>query len=744
MSNSFGGTIKLKGESEYRSALKGIGTDLRLMSSEMKSMATSTDKNGKSLLDNKSNREKMSKAIADQRGKLSDLNTQLQESVSKNGKSSDATKRLQTQVNKATTTLNQMENQLEGTGGEMDATGKKASIFGDVLKANLASEAIVAGIKGIGKAVKAVGGAFVDLVTDSVKAYAEFEQLVGGVETLFGESSNQVQQYASQAYKTAGLSANQYMEQATSFSATLLQGLGGDTAKATEYANQAIVDMSDNANKMGTDISMIQSAYQGFAKNNYTMLDNLKLGYGGTATEMARLVNDSGVLGDGIEVTAQSVKDLPFDQIIASISKVQDGLGITGTTAKEASETISGSFNSVKGAWENVLVAFGSDEVEVVEEAIQGLVDSAMNLVNNLVDLLPLVIDGIGMLAEGLVSRLPEILTQVLPAIVGIFEMLIQTISSTLPKIIPIAIDLIMTLVNTLIANLPLLLQAGVDVLLALVNGVTQALPTLIPAIVEAIKIILNVLVENLPIIIEAGIELLIALIEGLAEALPVLIAFIPEIITTLIEVLTAPAMISRLIKAQITIMVAIAGGLIKAIPEVVKAIPKIIKAIIDGLKGYITGFSDVGKEMLTGMVDGFKAGIGRAKDAIIASAKQILGKLASFLGINSPSRYMRDNFGKHMATGIGVGFDDEVDAVGKDMEKSLKNALPTSVDTDINLNAGDLASSVASSSSLRESLNSDNLVGAIQQAFRGVKIELDDKEVGDFVVTKIERAVFR
>ena len=171
----------------------------------------------------------------------------------------------------------------------------------------------------------------------------ESVELVGGVETLFGESSDAVLEYANEAYKTAGISANQYMEQVTGFSATLLQGLEGDTARAAEVADIAVKDMADNANKMGTSLSSIQNAYQGFAKDNYTMLDNLKLGYGGTASEMARLLNDSGVLGDSIEVTAQTVKDVPFDKVIEGIHVIQQNIGITGTTTKEAMETISGS-----------------------------------------------------------------------------------------------------------------------------------------------------------------------------------------------------------------------------------------------------------------------------------------------------------------------------------------------------------------------------------------------------------------
>lgn len=225
-------------------------------------------------------------------------------------------------------------------------------------------------------AATAIGTAFVAGSGMAIKAFANYEQLVGGVDTLFKSSSKQIQEYANTAYKTAGLSANNYMETVTSFSASLLQGLGGDTKKAAGYADKAITDMSDNANKMGTNIGMIQYAYQGFAKDNYTMLDNLKLGYGGTAGEMARLVNESGVLNGEFEATAENVKDIPFDQLIEAIHRTQTEMGITGTTAKEASSTITGSWNAVKASFENVLTG--------IEGSGKALGETFINLVGQL------------------------------------------------------------------------------------------------------------------------------------------------------------------------------------------------------------------------------------------------------------------------------------------------------------------------------------------------------------------------
>lgn len=289
-------------------------------------------------------------------------------------------------------------------------TGKIKEALGDApaQAGESAGQSMGSSLVGKLKAVIAaagIGAAFSKALTEG----AALEQSIGGVETLFKDSADTIKQYAADAYKTAGVSANDYMEQVTSFSATLLQGLDGDTAAAAKYANQAIVQMSDNANKMGTDIGSIQMAYQGFAKDNYTMLDNLKLGYGGTQEEMARLINDSGVLGDAVEVTAETVKDVPFDKIISAIGVIQDDLGITGTTAKEAATTISGSMASVKASFSNVLagLTLGQD----IQPALNGLADTVTTFLFG--NLLP----AVGNILKGLPSAISTFITSAGPQI---------------------------------------------------------------------------------------------------------------------------------------------------------------------------------------------------------------------------------------------------------------------------------------------------------------------------------------
>lgn len=746
MSNSFGGSIKLTGESEYRKALKDITSDMRLMSSEMKVMATNTNSSGKASDADKAKKEALSKAITEQRDKLGQLTKALAESNAKNGESSDSSKRLQTQINNSTAQLNKMESQLNGTAGEtgklgneMDGTGKKASIFGDVLKANLASEVIIGGVKKIAQGVKVMATAIVGLVKDSVTAFADYEQLVGGVETLFKKSSDAVVKNAEVAYKTAGLSANKYMETATSFSASLLQGLGGDTKKAAEVADQAIIDMSDNANKMGTDVSMIQNAYQGFAKDNFTMLDNLKLGYGGTASEMARLVNDSGVMGDSFKATAENVKEIPFDKLISAIHKTQEEMGITGTTAKEASETISGSLNATKAGWENVLSSFASGNNDQIKEAIDGFIDSANDLASNVTAILPNVVAGIGQLAQGLVAQIPNIITTVLPPLLTAIQGLVQQIVAVIPQLIPVVVQLLLQIVNVILQNLPMIIKAGIDILVGLITGIAQAIPDLIPAIVEAIDLILSTLIDNLPLLIEAGIKLLIALVQGIVKALPKLIDAVPKLIDKLVATLTRPDMLALIIKSSIQLVVAIVAGLIQAIPKLISAVPKIITSLVKGLAQGVKSMVTVGGDLVKGIWNGISDATGWIMGKIKEFGSNVLNGIKDFFGIKSPSRLFRDQIGKNLAYGVGEGFSTSMKSVTKDMQK----ALPSTLDTDIALNSSSLRDDVTASQSLSSSFAQDRIVSAFQQALGGVKIELDDKPLGKFVTETVEGAVF-
>ena len=280
---------------------------------------------------------------------------------------------------KLTLDTSEYEEQLKDAGQSAEDTATKASGLGDKIKNGLGTAGKLAGGMVVA-GLAAAGAGVVSLTKQAVSNYAEYEQLVGGVETLFKDNADTVQEYAANAYKTAGLSANEYMETVTSFSASLLQSLGGDTAEAAKVADMAIIDMSDNANKMGSDMTSIQNAYQGFAKQNYTMLDNLKLGYGGTKEEMQRLIDDANKLREAQGLNADLTID-SYADIVTAIHEVQTEMGITGTTAEEASSTIQGSLGQVKSAWQNLLTGFATEGADL-DTLFDNFMDSAVTVLH--------------------------------------------------------------------------------------------------------------------------------------------------------------------------------------------------------------------------------------------------------------------------------------------------------------------------------------------------------------------------
>ena len=333
-------------------------------------------------------------------------------------------------------------------------------------------------------AVGAAAAGITALTTAAVNNYAEYEQLVGGVETLFKDSAGKVQEYAANAYKTAGMSANEYMSTVTSFSASLLQSLGGDTDKAAEYANQALTEMSDNANKMGTSMEMIQNAYQGFAKQNYTMLDNLKLGYGGTKEEMARLIEDAAKLSDTVDA-----QDMSFANIVKAINVVQTEMGITGTTALEAGRTISGSVGAMESAWQNLITGLADGNAD-----IEQLVD---NLVTTIV-------------GDGTESNL-GVIGNVLPAI----ETALNGAGRLIEEALPIIIDQIPDFIEK---YLPKILESGVSIVLQIVAGLIKAVPQLIETVPKLTDAILNAFNENADTFLDIGKQIVNGVWNGISS----------------------------------------------------------------------------------------------------------------------------------------------------------------------------------------------------------------------------------
>ena len=802
-----------KSEAQYdknNQVINKYKTQLNLSEAEVNKLSTELDKNKSELADNRSAYQKLSDTIDDQKNRLSELKTKYGSVVLEQGKNSKEAKALASEIKTLSSDIKDNENKLQSSTKAIDKfsdsekeAGTQTLKLGDIIKANLSSEAIIAGVRGLANVMKTVAGGIVDLGKEAIKSYADYEQLVGGVETLFKDSAKEVQQYASNAYKTAGLSANEYMETVTSFSASLIQSLGGDTQKAGEYANRAIIDMSDNANKMGTDMSMIQNAYQGFAKQNYTMLDNLKLGYGGTKTEMARLIEDASKMTDvqkklGITVDSSSMS---FGNIVNAISVMQNSMDISGytteelsgklknmsltqeelkkvakdmgisydeatkkmkdgsltvkdasillgTTAREASITITGSLNAMKGAWQNLLTGIADDKADF-GSLIDNFTESVMAFADNIVPRIEIALNGI---VQMVISMSDTLIPKVLEIGIKLIENLVTGITSNIGSLMSSVNQIITTILNSLISMLPQILTAGIQVIVSLIQGIGQQLPTLIPQIIDAVLLMVETLLDNIDLIIDAGIQLIIGLAEGLILALPKLIDKIPVIIEKLLTAITNN--LPKLIEMGIVLVVKLGVGLIKAIPNLVASVPKIIVALLNGIANYYSKLFSKGKELLGKVKDGIVSGISKipevgknlvrglwngisnAKDWVLSKIRgfgqSILNGLKSFFGIHSPSTVFKDEIGSNLALGLGEGFASEMNNVS-DM---MNEAIPTDFDVGINTNYEGIETQ-------NNSYSKDMLVSAFKEALDGMTFKAFDETFGELVIDKVEKVVY-
>lgn len=578
--------------------------------------------------------------------------------------------------------------------------------------------AVNTAVKASAAAVGAASAGVAALGTACINAYADYEQLVGGVETLFKDSADTIQTYADNAYKTAGLSANEYMETVTSFSASLLQSLDGDTEKAAAAADLAITDMADNANKMGTAMESIQDAYQGFAKQNYTMLDNLKLGYGGTKEEMQRLLADAEKLS-GVKYDLSSYAD-----VVEAIHVIQTEMGITGTTAEEASTTIQGSVASMKAAWANLMVGM-ADDTQNFDMLLSNFIESIGTVADNLLPRIGVVIEGMGKLVAGLApeiaSALPTLTNELLPNLVELgvqsISALVQGIQENGDSLAAGALSIVGTLAEGIAELLPMVADTAASLVVSLADGLTESLPNIIPIAIETISTLVENLTENANTVIDAGIQIILALGEGLIAALPQLIETIPQIVINIANVINDNA--PKLVDTALYLITRLAVGLVQAIPTLVVNIPKIIEAIvaafmafqwlnlgkqlIDGVangvkkagesmakaaknafskfKSKITGsevateLKNIGKYIIDGIVGGIKNSLSRIANVAGKIKDTLLSKLKGLFKIASPSKLMKEEVGAYIGEGIAVGIE-ESGQMAVDAAETVANGI--------------------------------------------------------------------
>ena len=492
-------------------------------------------------------------------------------------------------------------------GGEVEPAAEETGVsagqklFGAIKK--------IAAAAGIGKVIK-----------DSIVAGADLEQSIGGIETLFKESADQVIANAKRAYQTAGMSANDYMELTTSFSASLLSSLGNDTAKAADVADMAMTDMSDNANKMGTNMEDIKNAYQGFAKQNYTMLDNLKLGYGGTQNEMKRLLEDARKI-TGVTYDIDNLAD-----VYQAIHVIQGELDITGTTAKEAASTISGSLNAMKAAYQNVMgnLALGED----IGPSLNALKETAVTFVRD--NLLPAAVNVVSALPTALVSLAAQLAAPMLHAGVQAVLSLAAGLTSAIPELLREATKALEGIVNAIITGVPVPINAGMLLLNGLAQGLLEAVPELLAALPGIVDNLTTTLAAFLPQFISAVNLLVMGVVQALPTAIQQIVAVLPTLIDSLINVLLT--LMPEIVDAGLALLSALVTDLPEIISAVAAAIPEIVDAIVNAILSSIPLLIDAGIQLLTMLVGNLPAiisGIVSALPTIINSiVNAVLGSI--------------------------------------------------------------------------------------------------------------------
>lgn len=594
----------------------------------------------------------------------------------------------------------------EALGGEAESAGRSAGAsVGSNLIGTLKKALVVAGI---GAAIK-----------ESIEAGAELQQSIGGIETLFKDNADTVKQYAADAYKTAGLSANEYMQSVTGFSASLLQGLGGDTAKAAEVANMALVDMSDNANKMGSDMGSIQNAYQGFAKQNYTMLDNLKLGYGGTKSEMERLLKDAEKFS-GVKYDIDNLSD-----VYNAIHAIQGELDITGTTSIEAASTISGSMASMKSSFQNVLadLALGND----LSASMQGLGESVANVASNII---PVIVNIITSVPSLLITLIPQLVPIVISGAQQLVQGLVDGFSQALPAISGISTQIPDGVITAISTGLPSILQKGVEVITNVVNGILQNLPTLISAAGNILGQLLSAFLAGLPGMLDAGVKLVGNIGTGLLQNGPTVLAAIGNVIAQLLS--TIVSHLPEILAKGIEIIGKLAAGIIQAIPDVVAAIPKVISGIVEGFTSHDWG--SIGKNLIEGIASGITGAAGKIADAAKNAAKRAYESAKEFLGINSPSKLMRDEVGKFIPAGIAEGINRNAKVINFD---AVSNHIVSSAKSTIGAETIPLA--YASGGTY---LDYARMGDQMRQALNGTVVQMDGKAVGRIATPTVNRSM--
>ena len=754
--SSFGGTVKLTGESEYRKALSEISSNLKVLNSEMKSVTSQYDKNDKSVENLSSQNEVLNKKIEEQEKKVSILKDALAKSAQETGENSETTKKWQTELNNAQAELNKLNRECDTNTQTMKETEeatrkgyksieemaeaeKKAQqetlTLGDIIKANLIADFIKAGLSALADGFKAIGSAMGDCLTAGA-AYAD-NLLTLSAQT--GLSTDTLEKYNAVA-ELADVS----METFTGSLAKTTKAMGEAQKGSTKYVEaykQLGVSVTDaNGNLRDSEDVYWETVDALKGIENETERDALAMELFGKKAQDLNTIIEMGSEGfKELEQTAVDMGAVLGGEGLAALGALDDQMQIFSSTTGATKNILASAFapamsgalegvNALAGSFNGLLAAILSGDQGGIESAMAMVSEQVTLMIENVSTMLPELLT----VASDLISTLLEVIVQNLPTILSegakMLSSLLTGISQNLGSVIPVVLSVVQTLLQTVLQNLPMILEMGIQMLVSLINGIADMLPELIPMAIECVITLCETLLDNLDLIIDAAINIIMALADGLLEALPDLIDKVPVIIDKLIVAITDN--LPKIVEMGLNLLIQLAGGLIKAIPQLVAKIPQIITSLVDGFKNYFSNMVNVGKNI----VDGIKSGISNAWNNLVSWFKGLFGDLIGIakkiLGIASPSKVFKE-IGGFTAEGFGEGFVDTMDEVNQD----IADAIPTEFDADISTNMNMAGNTQLSTY--------DMMVSAFKQALTEVKVVMDDREMGGFVTDTVERVVF-
>ena len=752
--SSFGGTVKLTGESEYKKALAEISSNLKVLGSEMKAVSTQYDKNDKSVENLSGQNEVLNKQIAEQEKKVSILKEALEKSKNETGENSKQTKNWQTQLNNAQADLNTlnrklddnvstMEEAIQGTKKETDAieefgeeaekSGDKALSLGDIIKGNLISDAIKGGLSALAEGIKSVGsamaGALADgsayadniltlsaqtgLSTDTLEKYNAVAELTDvSMETLMGSMAKNVK-----AMGEAQKGSAKYVEAYKQLGVSVTDA-NGNLRDSEEVYWETIDALKGIENETERDAMAMEL----FGKKAQDLNTIIEMGSEGVKEYTDKAVEMGAVLGGkGLEALGK----LDDQMQIFSSTTASTGNILASAFAPAVASALEG-VNGVAGAMNGLIASVLSGDGEAMQQAKENLNQNVQTLFENIQSMLPELLD----IVQSLISTLADVIFEnglwFVSAGESILQSLISGITDNAGLIFETVAVLLSWVTTTILENLPMMIDMGCQLLISLVNGITITLPELIPIAISSVILMAETLIDNIDLIIDAGIELILALADGLLWALPDLIDKIPVIIDKLIVAITNN--LPLIIGMGVELTIQLANGLIKATPQLISKIPSIIKSLVSGFKNYFSNMGDVGKNLVQGIWEGISNSMTWIKNKIKGWVGNVTEFLKSLFGIHSPSTLFRDEIGTNLALGLGEGFSDTM----ADVNEQMANSIPTEFDTQINMNAQTSTMSTY-----------DTMLSAFRQALKEVKVVMDDREMGSFVTDTVTRVVY-